>query len=74
MPTQSTMDLFPEQRDWVRLSIGHTPATTADAWADLREAEDVYRRDNDLLPFDGTSEWTNKPWVRNLNAGWCRRT
>lgn len=55
------MDLFPEQWDWVRLSIGHTPATTADAWADLREAEDVYWRDNDLPPFDGTSEWTNKP-------------
>ncbi len=66
IPTQSKMEQFPQLWDWVRLSVGHTAQTSPDAWANLREAEDVYWRDNDLPPFDGTAEWTNKPWVRNL--------
>lgn len=66
VPTQSKMGEFPELWDWVRLSIGHTARTAPDAWAVLREAEDVYWADNDLPPFDGTAQWRGKPWVRNL--------
>lgn len=64
VPGPSLFDAEPENWDFVRLSIGHTPADSADAWAVLREGEDTYWRD-EVGPFD-VRLWKNRPWIRNM--------
>ena len=65
VPVDSYLDAYPEQWDWVRLSLGQTASTSADAWAELRDAEDTYWKDGtpaSLTPGD----WPTRPYVRNL--------
>jgi hypothetical protein len=50
----------------VRLSLGQTAGTSADAWAALRDAEDRYWVDNDLGRFADAGAWPALPYVRNL--------
>lgn len=64
VPGPSMLGFYPELWDWVRLSMGQTAATSPDAWAALRDAEDVYWRDDDTGRFAGT--WDSAPFVRNL--------
>ncbi len=66
VPAQSDMRGEPEHWDWVRLSLGQTARTSADAWADLRDAEDTYWRDETAPPFTTAAAWPTRPWVRNL--------
>lgn len=61
VPEPSDFTQFPEQWDWVRLSLGQTAQTSADAWAALRDAEDIYWRDQ-----AGPVGWASRPYVRNL--------
>ena len=42
VPGPSYLAEYPEHWDWVRLSLGQTASTSADAWAALRDAEDTY--------------------------------
>ncbi|GAB2522558.1 hypothetical protein [Paramicrobacterium agarici] len=64
VPEPSYFAEYPEHWDWVRLSMGQTAETSADAWAALRDAEDMYWAGDEAGPFDG--EWETRPWVRNL--------
>ncbi|TPW72794.1 hypothetical protein [Schumannella sp. 10F1B-5-1] len=41
VPGDSYLGPFAKHWDWVRLSIGQTASTSADAWADLRTADDT---------------------------------
>lgn len=65
VPGPSYLVEYPEQWDWVRLSLGQTAATSADAWADLRDAEDTYWND-ETGRFGDPASWVSRPWVRNL--------
>jgi hypothetical protein len=66
VPGPSYLADYPEHWDWVRLSMGQTAATSADAWAALRDAEDRYWVDNDLGRFADPAAWPSLPYVRNL--------
>jgi hypothetical protein len=57
---------YPEQWDWLRLSLGQTAASSADAWAAFRDAEDTFWTDPESGPFDDEASWPTRPWVRNL--------
>src|SRR5690606_20666677 len=60
-PGPSYMAEYPEHWDWVRLSLGQTAETSADAWAAFRDAEDRYWTDEEF-----PRAWDDQPWVRNL--------
>ncbi|MEB4614711.1 hypothetical protein, partial [Leucobacter sp. M11] len=72
VPRDSRFAELPEQWDWVRLSLGQTAATSQDAWAALREAEDTAWADEPA--WDGVAgtrfaepgAWPGRPVVRNL--------
>ncbi|AYF97631.1 hypothetical protein D7I47_04725 [Protaetiibacter intestinalis] len=67
VPGPSYLAEYPEQWDWLRLSLGQTAETSADAWAALRDAEDTYwAGDLESGPFDDPASWPTRPWVRNL--------
>ncbi len=72
-PAESYFATLAGHWDWVRLSLGHTAADSADAWADLRDASDEYWRDNDEAPFATRASWPAKPWVRNLERWLVQR-
>lgn len=61
VPGPSYMAEYPEHWDWVRLSLGQTAETSADAWAAFRDAEDRYWAEEEF-----PREWDDQPWVRNL--------
>ncbi|PWC07705.1 hypothetical protein DF223_05330 [Mycetocola zhujimingii] len=65
VPEPSYFAEYPEHWDWVRLSMGATAATAADAWAALRDAEDTYWEADEAGPI-GDGSWVDRPWVRNL--------
>ncbi len=73
VPGPSYLAEYPQQWDWVRLSLGQTAETSADAWAALRDAEDRYWVDNDLGRFADASAWPALPYVRNLER-WLVQT
>jgi len=60
VPSDSYLAEYPDLWEWVRRSLGHHAADSADAWVALREAQDRYWIDDESLAWDG------KPWVRNL--------
>ncbi len=64
VPEPSYFAEYPKLWDWVRLSMGHTAQNSPDAWAALRDAEDMYWAGDEAGPFTG--EWQTRPWVRNL--------
>ncbi|MEO8094248.1 MAG: hypothetical protein ABI632_04850 [Pseudolysinimonas sp.] len=71
VPKPSYLAEYPEHWDWVRLSMGQTADTSADAWADLRDAEDTYWSDANVDPaelrrFADPAQWVDRPYVRNL--------
>lgn len=66
VPAPSYMSQYPELWDWVRLSMGQTADTSADAWAALRDAEDTYWQSNGLGRFADPAAWPALPYVRNL--------
>lgn len=67
VPGPSFMAEYPQHWEWVRLSLGQTAETSADAWAALRDAEDRFWADPAQTgPFAHESDWTARPWVRNL--------
>lgn len=66
VPGPSRFAALPEHWDWVRLSLGRSPADSPDAWAALREAEDTYWTDEDGPFGPGGRTWAGKPFVRNL--------
>ena len=72
VPAQSRLDDFRPHWDWVRLELGHTAADSADAWADLRTAEDTYWTDA-TGPFTSKEKWRSKPFVRNLERWLVQR-
>ena len=61
VPGPSYMAEYPEHWDWVRLSLGQTAETSADAWAAFRDAEDRYWGEEEF-----PRAWDDQPWVRNL--------
>lgn len=61
VPGPSYMAEFPAHWDWVRLELGQTAATSSDAWAAFRDAEDAYWAEEEF-----PREWDDQPWVRNL--------
>ncbi|GAB3598218.1 hypothetical protein GCM10027408_13250 [Microbacterium tumbae] len=61
VPSDSYMAEYPEHWDWVRLELGQTAATSPDAWAAFRDAEDTFWAEEEF-PRD----WETRPWVRNL--------
>ena len=66
VPGPSFMNDYPEHWDWVRLELGQQPASSPDAWAELRDAQDTFWNWPDP-PFDwGGRSWPTRPWVRNL--------
>jgi hypothetical protein len=65
VPGPSYFDAYPEQWDWVRLSLGQTASTSADAWAELRDAEDSYWDDGPPASLK-KGDWPTRPYVRNL--------
>lgn len=65
VPEPSFMAEYPEQWDWVRLSIGQTAETSPDAWAALRDASDEFWRDAPP-PALASDAWPTRPFVRNL--------
>lgn len=65
VPGPSYMAEYPEHWDWVRLSLGQTATTSADAWAALRDAEDRYWVD-EAGRFEDPAAWPSRPFVRNL--------
>lgn len=73
VPGPSGLDLLPEHWDWVRRSIGQRPATSADAWAALRDAEDRYWRWEDGPFGPGGREWRDRPYVRNYERWLVQR-
>jgi hypothetical protein len=69
VPGPSDMVPYAPHWDWVRLSLGQTAATSADAWADLRDAEDTYWNADSGEgdgPFTSKAAWRSRPYVRNL--------
>lgn len=66
VPGPSYLAEYPEQWDWLRLSLGQTAGTSADAWAAFRDAEDTYWAEPDSGPFADPASWQTRPWVRNL--------
>jgi len=66
VPGPSYFAEYPEHWDWVRLSQGQRAATSADAWAAFRDAEDRYWVDNEPGRFADPAAWPALPWVRNL--------
>jgi hypothetical protein len=71
VPRASYLERYRPLWDWVRLSLGATASTAADAWVALRDAEDVYwRPGEDGDASAGTSSdvgpWAGRPFVRNL--------
>lgn len=66
VPGPSYMAEYPDQWDWLRLSLGQTASSSADAWAAFRDAEDTYWSDPGSGPFDDQAAWPTRPWVRNL--------
>ncbi|MEO5920598.1 MAG: hypothetical protein ABIQ01_05585, partial [Pseudolysinimonas sp.] len=71
VPEPSYLAEYPEHWDWVRLSQGQSVATSADAWADLRDATDEYWSDENVDPdelrrFADPAQWVDRPYVRNL--------
>ncbi|CAN5187568.1 hypothetical protein BH11ACT3_BH11ACT3_19670 [soil metagenome] len=68
VPEPSYLAEYPEHWDWVRLSMGQTAATSADAWADLRDATDEYWSDDNVDPDElaPVADWVDRPYVRNL--------
>ncbi|HEX2810245.1 MAG TPA: hypothetical protein VHN80_29105, partial [Kineosporiaceae bacterium] len=71
VPGPSYLSRYRPLWDWVRLSLGATASTSADAWASLRDAEDVYWRPggdadraHSRAPAGGA--WRGRPYVRNL--------
>ena len=66
VPGPSYLAEYPEQWDWLRLSLGQTAASSADAWAAFRDAEDTAWADPESGPFDDPAAWPTRPWVRNL--------
>lgn len=68
VPAPSYLREYPELWDWVRLSQGQTAATSADAWADLRDASDEYWSDDNVDPDElrDLVNWRSRPYVRNL--------
>lgn len=71
VPGPSYLREYPEHWDWVRLSQGQTVETSADAWADLRDATDEYWSDDNIDPselgrFADPAAWKDRPFVRNL--------
>lgn len=66
VPGPSYMAEYPEQWDWLRLSLGQQPESSADAWAAFRDAEDSYWADPESGPFSDPASWPDRPWVRNL--------
>ena len=61
VPEDSYLAENPEHWDWTRLSLGQSAATSADAWAAFRDAEDTFWADEEF-----PREWDAQPWVRNL--------
>lgn len=66
VPGPSYFAEYPEHWDWVRLSMGHTAADSADAWAAFRDAQDTYWENNGLARFTDSAQWPSLPYVRNL--------
>ncbi len=67
VPGPSYLAEYPEHWDWLRLSLGQTAETSADAWAAFRDAEDTYwGGDEELGPFEDAASWPSRPYVRNL--------
>ncbi|MEO8262428.1 MAG: hypothetical protein ABI566_07640 [Pseudolysinimonas sp.] len=68
VPEPSYLAEYPEQWDWVRLSMGQTAGTSADAWAELRDATDEYWSDENVDPDElgPVADWIDRPYVRNL--------
>ncbi|PJJ71736.1 hypothetical protein CLV46_1289 [Diaminobutyricimonas aerilata] len=73
VPGPSYFDEYPEHWDWVRLSQGQRPETSADAWAAFRDAEDTYWRDEAGERFADPAAWVDRPWVRNLERWLVQR-
>ncbi len=65
VPGDSLLDPAAQHWDWVRLSLGQRPETAPDAWAALRDAEDVFWRDPGMT-FGARRLWPGRPYVRNL--------
>ncbi|MBX3195493.1 MAG: hypothetical protein KF727_10430 [Microbacteriaceae bacterium] len=70
VPGPSYLAQYPEHWDWVRLSMGQTPESSADAWAELRDASDTYWADDGAGEgagrFEDPATWRDRPFVRNL--------
>ncbi|WP_394771638.1 hypothetical protein [Lacisediminihabitans sp.] len=66
VPVPSYLRKYAAHWNWTRLSLGKTAATSADAWADLRDAEDTYWKDNATGRFADPAAWKSRPFVRNL--------
>ena len=65
VPGPSDMVQYAPHWDWVRLSLGQTAATSADAWADLRDAEDTYWNADSGEgdgPFTSRAAWRARPF------------
>lgn len=67
VPGPSYMDDFSEHWEWVRLSLGRSAGDAPDAWAALRDAEDMYWADDDTI------DWPTRPVVRNLERWLVQR-
>jgi hypothetical protein len=66
VPGPSYMYDYPQHWDWVRLELGQQRATTPDAWAELRNAEDTFWNWPDWPFTPNGRAWPSRPWVRNL--------
>ncbi len=73
VPGPSYLAEYPEHWDWLRLSLGQTAATSADAWAAFRDAEDTFWADPESGPFDDPAAWPSRPFVRNLERWLVQR-
>lgn len=60
VPSASFMSAYADHYAWVEKSLGHTAATSRDAWAFLRDAEDRY------WAGDDSRTWSGKPYVKNF--------
>jgi hypothetical protein len=73
VPGPSRLDTFGAHWNWVRRSLGHRAADSADAWAALRTATDEFWRYPDP-PFGPHGRvWHGRPWVRNLERWLVQR-